>query len=80
MYHEPAWHFDAKFVDGEGHEIANVHKSTGHGHFLEMQNSAYHHCPNYLASNKVTAIYIVYKMRKYDSILVWSTITLLWNG
>ena len=23
-YHEPAWHFDAKFVDGEGHEMANV--------------------------------------------------------
>ena len=23
-YHEPAWHFDAKFVDGQGHEMANV--------------------------------------------------------
>ena len=33
-YHEPAWHFDAKFVDGQGHEMANVHKATGHGHFL----------------------------------------------
>ena len=23
-YHEPAWHFDAKFVDGQGHEMENV--------------------------------------------------------
>ena len=37
-YHEPAWHFDAKFVDGQGHEMANVQKATGHGHFLEMMN------------------------------------------
>ena len=65
-YHEPAWHFDAKFVDGQGHEMANVEKATGHGHFLEMKNSAYH-CPYDLASNKVNAIYIVYKIRKYDS-------------
>ena len=21
-YHEPTWHFDAKFVDGQGHEMA----------------------------------------------------------
>ena len=41
-YHEPAWHFDAKFVDGQGHEMANVQKATDH--FLEMKNSAYH-CP-----------------------------------
>ena len=41
-YHEPAWHFDAKFVDGQGHEMANIQKATGHGHFLEMKNSAYH--------------------------------------
>ena len=39
-YHEPACHFDAKFVNGEGHEMANVQKVTGHGHFLEMKNSA----------------------------------------
>ena len=57
-YHEPAWHFDAKFVDGEGHEKANVQKSIGHGHFLEIKNLAYH-CPYDLASNKVNAIYIV---------------------
>ena len=37
-YHEPAWHFDAKFVDGQGHVRANVQKATGHGHFLEMKN------------------------------------------
>ena len=65
-YHEPAWHFDAKFVSGQGHEMANVQKATGHGHFLEMKNSAYH-CPYALASNKVNAIYIVYKIRKYYS-------------
>ena len=35
-YHEPAWHFDAKFVNGQGHERANVQKATAHGHFLEM--------------------------------------------
>ena len=66
----PAWHFDSKFVDGQGHEMANVRKATGHGH--EMKNSAYH-CPYDLASDKVNAIYIVYKIRKY--VLVWSTIT-----
>ena len=65
-YHEPAWHFDVKFVSGQGHEMANVQKATGHGHFLEMKNSAYH-CPYDLASNKVNVIYIVYKIRKYNS-------------
>ena len=38
-YHEPAWHFDAKT-----YTRANVQKAPGHGHFLEMKNSAYH-CP-----------------------------------
>ena len=33
-YHEPAWHLDAKFVDGQGHEMVNVQKAIGHGHFL----------------------------------------------
>ena len=65
-YHEPAWHLDAKFVDGQEHEMPNIQKATGHGHFLEMKNSAYH-CPYDLASNKVNAIYIVYKIGKYDS-------------
>ena len=65
-YHESARHFDAKFVDGKGQEMANVQKATGHGHFLEMKNSAYH-CPYDLASNKVNAIYIIYKIKKYDS-------------
>ena len=61
-YHEPAWHF----VDGQGHAMVNVQKATGHGHFVEMKNSAYQ-CPYDLASNKVNAIYIIYKIRKYDS-------------
>ena len=29
-YHKPTWHFDAKFVSGQGHEMANVQKATGH--------------------------------------------------
>ena len=65
-YHEPAWHFNAKFVNGQGHGMANVQKTTGHDHFVEMKNSAYH-CPYDLVSNKVNAIYIIYKIRKYDS-------------
>ena len=43
-YHEPAWHFDAKCVNGQRHVSANVQKAPGHGHSLEMKNSAYH-CP-----------------------------------
>ena len=46
--------------------MTNVQKTAGHGHFLEMKNSAYH-CPYDLASNKVNAIYVVYKIRKYGS-------------
>ena len=60
------WHFDAKFINGQGHERANVQKATGHGHFLKMKNLACH-CPYDLVDNKVNAIYIVYKIRKYDS-------------
>ena len=41
-YHEPAWHFDGKFVNVQGHVRANVYIAAGHGHFLEMKNSAYH--------------------------------------
>ena len=63
-YHGPMWHIDAKFVNAQGHEMANVQKATGHVHFLEMKNTAYH-CPCDLASNKVNVIYIVYKIRKY---------------
>ena len=40
-YHEPACHFDAKFVDRQAHTRANVQKAPGHGHFLEMKNLAY---------------------------------------
>ena len=65
-YHEPAWHFDAKFFVGQGHEMANVQKATGDGHFLELKNSVYH-CPYGLAGKIVNAIYIVHKIRKYDS-------------
>ena len=65
VYHEPAWHFDASFVDRQGHARANVQKASGHGHFLQMKNSAYH-CPYDLVDNKVNAICIVYKIRKYD--------------
>ena len=65
-YHEPTWHFDAKFVDRQEHTRANVQKAPGHGHFLEMKNTAYH-CPYDLIDNKVNAIYIVYKIRDYDS-------------
>ena len=36
-YHEPALHFDAKFVDGQGHEMANVQKATGHGFFRDEE-------------------------------------------
>ena len=65
-YHEHVWHFDAKFVNRQRHIRANVQKASGHGHFLEMKNSAYH-CPYDLIDNKVNAIYIVYKIRDYDS-------------
>ena len=65
-YNEPTWHFDAKHVDKQEHTRANVQKASGHGHFWEMRNTAYH-CPCDLADNKVNAIYIVYKIRDYDS-------------
>ena len=64
-YKEPAWHFDAQFVDKEGHAKANVQKASGHGHFLEMKNTAYQ-SPYALVDNKLNAIYIVYKIRNYD--------------
>ena len=65
-YHEPAWNFDVKFVSGQGYEMANVQKATLHGHFLKMKNSAYHYRYD-LASNKVKTIYIVYKIKIYNS-------------
>ena len=64
-YNEPTWHFYAQFVDKQGHAKANVQKSSGHGHFLEMKNTAYR-SPYDLVDNKVNAIYIVYKIRNYD--------------
>ena len=65
-YHEPAWHFDGKFGNGQGHVRANIQRAPGHGHFLWIKNSAYH-CPYDLVDNNVNAIYIFYKIRKYDS-------------
>ena len=62
---EPTWHFDAQFVDQQGHTRADVQKASGHGHFLKMKNTAYH-SPYDLVDNKVNAIYIVYKKRYYD--------------
>ena len=43
-----------------------MQKASGYGQFLEMKNSAYH-CPYDLIDSKVNAIYIVYKIRDYDS-------------
>ena len=65
-YNEPTWHSDATFVDKQELTRANVQKAPGHGHFLEMKNTAYH-CPYYLVDSKVNAIYIIYKIRDYDS-------------
>ena len=64
-HHEPTWHFDGRFVNGQGHVRANVQKAPDHVHFLEMKNSAYH-CPYDPVDNKVNAIYIVHKIKKYD--------------
>ena len=64
-YNEPTWHFDAQFVDKQGQAKAKVQIASGHGHFLEMKNTAYH-SPNDLGDNKVNAIYIVYEIRNYD--------------
>ena len=64
-YNEPTWHFDAQFIDKQGHAKANVQKASGHGHFLEMKNTAYH-SPYDLVDNIVNVIYIVYKIRNYD--------------
>ena len=76
-HHEHAWHFDGKFVNGQGHVRANVQKATDHGHFLGMKNSAYH-CPYDLADNKVNAIYKDYKIRKYDSTRASSPVEWTW--
>ena len=65
-YNEPTWHFDAQFVDKQEHARVDAQKASGHGHFLEMENAAYH-CP-YDFADKVNAIYIVYEIRDYDGI------------
>ena len=51
-------HKHDKFIDKQGHAKANVQKASGHAHFLEMKNTAYH-CPYDLVDNQVNAIYIV---------------------
>ena len=61
-YHGSAWHFDATFVSRDVHKRANVQKGPSHGHFLGMENSAYHCCYD-LIHNKMNAFYIVYKKR-----------------
>ena len=61
-YTEPTWHFDTQFVDKQEHTRADVQKALGHGHFLEMKNTAYR-CPYDFADNKVNAIY---KIRDYN--------------
>ena len=61
---EPAWHFNAKFVNGEGYEMVKVPKETGgHGLLLEMTNSTYYF-PYDLASSKENIIYMVHQDRK----------------
>ena len=45
--------------------MAKVQKEAGHGRFLEMKNLAYY-CPDDTATNKVNAIYLVYKIRNWD--------------
>ena len=65
-HNEPAWHFDVTFVSRMYKKRANVQTAPGHGHVLEMKNSAYH-CPYDFVDNKVNAIYIVYKIRDYNS-------------
>ena len=57
-YHDPTWHFNAQFVDKEEHTMADVQTAPGHGHFLQMKNTAYH-CPYDFADDKVNDIYIV---------------------
>ena len=51
--------------DEQGHAKVNVQIASGRGHFLEMNNTAYH-SPYDLVDNKVNTIYIVYKIRNYD--------------
>ena len=65
LVHTTNLHFDAKFVDKQGHTKATVQNATGYGHFLEMKNTAYH-CHYDLVDDKVNAIYIVYKIRDYN--------------
>ena len=50
--YEPAWNFDAKVVEGEGHEMVKVQKEAGHCHFLQMKNTS-NHCPYGLHDSKL---------------------------
>ena len=60
-YHEPTWHFDGKFVDGQGHVRTNVQRAPGHGHGHGRRIIAL------LVDNKVNAIYTVGKLRRLES-------------
>ena len=51
-YNEPTWHFDAQFVDKQGHTRAIVQIASGHGYFLETKSTAYRR-PYDLVDNKV---------------------------
>ena len=42
-----------------------MQKDTSQGHFLRMKNTAYY-SPYDFISNKVNAVYMVYKIRNYD--------------
>ena len=59
-YHEPTWHFDATFVPGP-----HIKRGKPAQYYIDLEMSSYK-CPYDLAFNKVTAIYFVYQIRKYD--------------
>ena len=59
-YHEPTRHFDATFVPGP-----HTKRGKPAQYYTDLEMSSYK-CPYDLAFNKVTAIYFVYQIRKYD--------------
>ena len=61
-YNGPTWHFDAKFVDKKEHRRTNAQKAPGHGHFLEMKNTAYH-CPYDLIDKSECHLYSLHDKR-----------------
>ena len=67
-YHEPAWHFDAKYLHRQGHTMTTVVLDTSvfSNYYLAMKTTSYY-CPYDLTCSKLNAIFIVYKIRDYDS-------------